>query len=1398
MKNIKKSVSILLTVLMLLSAAVTAPVTAGAATSGAWSYSVDGDKASITGYSGDGGDITIPSVIEGYTVTSIADNAIKDNTTITSIVIPDTVTAIGNRALYNLSITSVTIPNSVTTIGNDAFEYCEALESVTIPDSVTTIGNYAFEGCSSLTSLTIPDSVTSIGTQAFSGLSSLENLTIGSGITSIPEYAFGYCDSLKSLTIPDSVTSIDEDAFYNCGSLESVTIGSGLGSYDGELFQNCKILKSITVDEGNTNFSSEDGILYDKKKISLLRFHQKKKPSNMSFTVPDTVAVIGDYAFSNCVLKSVTLPDSVTTIGGAAFAFCEALKSVVIPDSVTSIAEDAFYDVIGLKIYGTDPSAAKDFVDAYGGSYIEFVDISVSQPEQPGEHTDLDDFEFREENGGLTLYSYYGDGGVVTIPSEVDGVPVKGIYYQAFYRNPTVTSVNIPEGVTFIDDTAFYQCINLESVNIPEGVTLIDYSTFFQCKKLKSIVIPDSVTEIRYQAFRFCSSLESVTFGSGLEIIDGYAFNSCNKLTNVVIPENVTKVEYDAFSYDPKLRAVVVLGSSTTFNTMSFSGCDRDKAVFYGQDPSTIKDYAYDSYHNYNFTAITADDISTSSVYDYRVDSDGAAVITGYKGAGGNITVPYIIDNYFVKGIDEFAFSDCAALTGVTIRDNIKSVGYKAFSACTSLKSAEIPDGVESIGDDAFKACASGFEIRGYDPSYAEDYARENELAFVSINDADPGNYRYNVDENNNAVIIGYDGTRKYIDVPSEIQGHKITAIADGAFQNLEGITRVHLPDTVESIGAGAFNGCRSLCGITIPDSVTSIGGGAFYECLNLVDITLPETLTSLGLAVFYNCRSLKTMVIPNGVSAISEYDVGGSMFYGCTSLESVKLPYGIETIGDRTFYNCSSLKSIVIPPRVRGIASDAFSYCSSLKSVTVPKSVVYSFNIDGSSDLTIYGYSGTMAETVAENKGWNFVALEDDSDFIFADAGHDELAAVGYEGAGGDINIPSQYKGKAVTIIDDLFGNSTLSSPITSVTIPDSVRVIGKSTFADCGFTSITLPRNLKSIGAGAFSRCSNLTDITIPEGVETIGNEAFRNCSKLESATIPSTVTSIGDSAFNYCSKLTSVTIPKNVKTIGSSAFENCEDLESAKICSRNAKIGDNAFAECPKLTIYGYDSSDTEKYATNNNVSFVPLLKINTGSGYTDAPLTDTQSRDSIDRSFGLTQDSYGNIELLGVQKKTDKGTNDIRFVAVINEGIINAATEYGSDVVDYGFIVAKSDYSSTMSATEDYISKIVLNAPDTVKLSCRYTDNTYSGQYGKVAANTKYKYVTLAVKEVTDSQNFVVRFYIRTKSGRVYYANYKNDYTGCVTGTTRMFASTGPEGENFTLYEDAWNNSPFFTV
>lgn len=340
------------------------------------------------------------------------------------------------------------------------------------------------------------------------------------------------------------------------------------------------------------------------------------------------------------------------------------------------------------------------------------------------------------------------------------------------------------------------------------------------------------------------------------------------------------------------------------------------------------------------------------------------------------------------------------------------------------------------------------------------------------------------------------------IEIPSIIDGKKVTSIGNEAFGYCSELESITIPDGVTSIGSNTFRDCDALRSIIIPDSITSIGDGAFGFCRALESITIPDNVESIGVGVFEGCRSLsdiivnennnnysdidgvlfdktqsklichpegkydKAYVIPDSVTIIDEYS-----FFDCSRLTSITIPDGVTIIGHAAFWGCSYLTSVTLPDGVTNIDALAFRDCRKLTSITIPDSVTSIGN------------------------------------FAFCDC-----------------------------------------SSLTSITIPERVTSIGKSTFENCSaLTSVTISDSVTCIGDFAFSGCSGLTSITIPDSVTSIEWYAFRDCSGLTSVTIPKSVTSIGYGAFEDCSALTSI-IVKN---------PDCEFYDSNYTISENAAI-------------------------------------------------------------------------------------------------------------------------------------------------------------------------------------------------------------------------------------------------
>ena len=327
-------------------------------------------------------------------------------------------------------------------------------------------------------------------------------------------------------------------------------------------------------------------------------------------------------------------------------------------------------------------------------------------------------------------------------------------------------------------------------------------------------------------------------------------------------------------------------------------------------------------------TAVTYSSSDTKSWgdYDYQVLDDGTVEIMHYKGYDTNLVIPSEVDGKKVTSIGElYGNKD---IISVEIPNSVKNIGEGAFEYFRSLKNIIIPDSVTSIGSCAFEGCRN----------------------------------LTNIEIPNSVKVIGIRAFRDCrsltnIEIPDSVE-----YIQNFAFDYCENLKDVKIPDSVIDIGSGAFNYCKSLKDVTIPSSVTYIEGNIFSSCSNLLSINVSENNTCYS--------SLDGILFNKEKTEILAYPAGKSGAY--------VIPNTVKNINHGTFDDCNKITSIEIPNSVISIGDFAFSNCKNLTSVIIPSSVtsIGSFYTNFSTVLTIYGCSGSSAETFAKENSLPFVDI--------------------------------------------------------------------------------------------------------------------------------------------------------------------------------------------------------------------------------------------------------------------------------------------------------------------------------------------------------------------------------------------------------------------------------------
>ena len=676
---------------------------------------------------------------------------------ITTVVLPDGLTRIGNYAFLSAQITSFNIPSSVTSIGNSVFHSCPMTDVyVSFPNpTAITLATGAFNSNKSMSNvnLHVPagtyalyaaadgwkkfNIIDPIGGKCGANLvwsynSSTTTLTFtGSGdMYSYAEDKVPWKDYkpyITSIVLPEELTIIGGQAFQGCTSLPSIDIPSSATMIYGNAFNGCTNLETVTFAGSN-------------------------------------LTLIGGSAFKNCSsLTSINLPTGMTTISGWAFYGCSGLTSVTIPETLKTIANYAFDGCTGL-------------------TEVHFADNS--------QLTTIGQSAFYN---CISLTS-------IDIPSSVTTIST-----LVFSKCTSLTSVNIPAGVTIIGDQAFRECTGLQSVSLPETLTSIGPIAFVGCTSLTSITIPNGITSIEDGTFSRCSSLTEITIPSNVETIGDYAFNGCTGLTDIYVPWT------DLTGLTTKPNA---------FGDLTLSGINLHvpygkKAVYAAAEPWSSFNIIDPAIHTgtcgvsgdnltweYNEITTILTISGTGAMYDYYSSND--VPWKDYKAA-----IQTVVVENGATSIGDYAFFGSTALQTVTIADGsqLTNINRSAFAECTNLTSINIPNSVNSIGESAFYVCSSLTAV-----TIPEGMSIIRMYTFVGCTSLTSVTIPKSVTRIYNQAFKDCTGLQNVYFA----DGSQLTDIMMYAFSGCTSLESITIPESVTSIGRYAFNKCTGLADVYV------------------------------------------------------------------------------------------------------------------------------------------------------------------------------------------------------------------------------------------------------------------------------------------------------------------------------------------------------------------------------------------------------------------------------------------------------------------------------------------------------------------------------------------------------------------------------------------------------
>ena len=625
---------------------------------------------------------------------------------------------------YNGWQTFVEIPDTVTSIGDEAFKNNTSMVSVSIPDSVKSIGDSAFYGCTSLLGVVIPDSVEKTGRCAFQKCSKLASayLPVNEKLTVINTGTFYECMSLKEIIVPDNIVKIEFDAFYNCRNLKNIDLSKNLITVGYNVFGNCKSISKIEIPKSLKNFDStwgsgtntKYGVFGGCSNLKTVKFEEGSTivcPALFmgcdgieEIELPDTITKIGNSAFKSCKnLNKVIISESVTEIDNQAFAECSGLIDVEMQEGINKICSRAFYKcgkITSINI--PDSVETIEFEAFYQCDKLENIKLS--------------------ENLTIVGYGVFGDCisiGKIEIPRTLKG-------FNTSWGSSTNTSYGV-----------FGGCSNLKTVKFEEGSTVVCAALFMGCDGIEKIELPNTITEIGDSSFRNCKNLVKITMNNGIDILEDFVFKGCSSLTTIDIPNTVKAIGSSSFQGCTSLTEVHLSDILKEIPASTFSGCKKLTTINFPSTLTTIGDFAFSGCEFLPEAILPSgvEKIESNAFKNCKALKKAAVPDTvssiGSSAFYGCEALTDITLGSKLKKIESQTFYGCIVLPSIVIPYNVTTIGDSAFVNCTKLTQITVPRNTTSIASNAF-SYPKKMTMYGPSDCYAKTYASGKGIKYVT------------------------------------------------------------------------------------------------------------------------------------------------------------------------------------------------------------------------------------------------------------------------------------------------------------------------------------------------------------------------------------------------------------------------------------------------------------------------------------------------------------------------------------------------------------------------------------------------------------------------------------------------------------------------------------------
>lgn len=1151
------------------------------------------------------------TVVLPNTITSIPSSKWKESDEIAKLVIPSSVTSIGDQAFAESQLREVIIKDAYCSIGLGAFAYMLNLTYLDIGKNVTSIGMLAFAATLALT-----NSVANLSAScSFDPLS-----IIGSGFAQInidpnhPTFASidgaVYSKDLSTLyccpagyvgeiNIPSSVTALGEGAFLYTsrltGTVDISTVTTMLDSIpdlDVSLFSysgltKC-ILPALLTDIPSQTFSQCLNLQTVENVNNIQTIGSKAFDGCASLiTQPwgNSLISIGTYAFINCssLDGTLTFPASTTTIGEEAFQYCSSIDALIFDDCPVNINRYAFEYCSSIQSvdFGSQLRSLGNCVFR-GNSTLDGTITIPSTCTSIAAYvfqdcTNIDRLVIEDASVSIGSMAFYNCSTMTYVSL---GTKVTSIGQSAFRGTAITGSVDIPNTCSMIGDYAFHSCANITSITIGTNVQTIGTAAFYGCSNVTSltmnstalttvgseafislskmagtIVFPSTCTSIGQSAFNGCAALTRVTF-AGSTAIGNLAFYNCSKITYINLGTGVTSIGQSAFRGTKHSGSLTIPDTCTTIGDYAFQAITGITSLTIGSGCLSVGQLAF-----YGCTGITSLSLGSG------IQTIGASAFRNLSNATGDISLPSI------QTIGNYAFHTASKITSVTYGSSLTQLGDGVFANCTSITSHNFAEATAIptlTNANCFNNINANCKIWVPSTLYSDWKAATNWSNWEA--------YIFPwVDESKSGLFDSSTGAQLYT-WQQLIDGGYITVegttlkSAKQFDDSIQGVLKISDQITAIADYCGTYN--YFTIGIEVPDSVVSIGIEAFAANPNLKYVTIGSAVSSIGeiafgtLSIFV--RELSSITVSTNNPYFKSVDNavytkdGKTLVLIATDMSTLNVLSGVTTIRAKACYS-ANITSVTLPSSLTTIEASAFAGCLKLETITIPNSVAEigeSAFFGCTKLLTIYFGSG-LTSIGTSAFGTNGV-LDSITKIYFTDATMIPTAGTtifkNRLKAGSKIYVPSSLYSTWKTANNW----SEYASYIESVKVAGLYNSSGTlvSTWqqlVDAGTITVN------SAGTGITASSTSLSgNLVIPTSITAIGSNAFKNRLSLTGVTFHDAITSIGISAFEGCTYLAgTIVLPQSLKTIGQAAFYKCRSLKGVELNEGLETIGASAFS-------------------------------------------------------------------------------------------------------------------------------------------------------------------------------------------------------------------------------------------